>query len=82
MMRDIFIENKNISGNNTLDDIRNNLNKLNNYIISTATSKTISGLSEYNRYINDISTVGYNINDRPEWAGNVQKTFDLSSNII
>ena len=82
MMRDIFIENKNISGNKTVNDIKINYKKLNDYIILNATSKTISGISEYNRYINDISTTGYNINDRPEWAGNVQQTFDLSSTII
>ena len=82
IMRELFLENKYISGNNTIEEIQNNLEKLNNYVIVKAANKTIAGINEYTNYISDINQVGFNINDRPEWAGKVQKTFDISSTII
>ena len=88
IMREIFLENKSISGNTTVDEIKINYEKLNKAVISIATNRTLGGLNEYQSYINNIDSGGrakstsYAILDRPEWQGNEQKSFDLSSNII
>jgi len=74
IMRTTFFENIKHS-----NDLKKEFNDINNIVIKSGAEKALDNLKEYIRYMEDISSTGIKIFDRPEWMGKTQKTFDLSS---
>ena len=74
IMRSIFLENADFSTTN----IKNELSRINDKVIDLCFLKINDNLKQYLYYIEDISSAGLNIMDRPEWQGKSTYSYDLS----